>query len=117
MQGQADRAYAQEWTAEEQKALEAGIKQCPASMPALERHLRISMNLPNKGVRDVALRVLWMQRFARQKRQVSGLFCRSPSESLRSRHSAAFHCRDCGSLPGCVLRSACPGSSCKHGHC
>jgi hypothetical protein len=39
--------------------------------PALERYLRIAATLPTKGVRDVALRVRWMQRFAQQKRRVS----------------------------------------------
>jgi len=77
-QGQADRCYAQEWTAEEQRALETGLLKWPADRtPPLERYLRIAATLAAKGVRDVALRVRWMGRFAQQKRRVGCLTSRA----------------------------------------
>lgn len=61
---------------EEQRTLEQGLVKWPQERtPALERYLRIAATLPAKGVRDVALRVRWMQRFAQQKRRVSGSMC------------------------------------------
>lgn len=72
---------------EEQRTLEQGLVKWPQERtPALERYLRIAATLPAKGVRDVALRVRWMQRFAQQKRRVS----------RRWSHFLCSWCKCCG---------------------
>lgn len=52
-----------EWTSEEAALLEAGMQRFPAErFSSLQRYLKIAATLPNKGARDVALRIRWLQR-------------------------------------------------------
>ena len=61
LRARGDTAYACEWTADEQTALEAGLARWPVdATPAAERYLRIAAGLPRKTARDVALRARWL---------------------------------------------------------
>lgn len=75
LQCQAERAYAQQWTLDEQKSLESGLSRWPAERhPPLEQYSRIATLLPRKGIRDVALRIQWMARFTKRKQAHSMAF-------------------------------------------
>ncbi|XP_019706074.1 uncharacterized protein [Elaeis guineensis] len=50
-----------EWSKEEQATLERGLVEYDGHPPPL-RYLNISKDLPNKTVREVALRVQWMEK-------------------------------------------------------
>lgn len=59
---------ATEWTAEEQTILENGLSQY-ALKSSIIRYAKIAMELPNKTVRDVALRSRWMNKKEMSKRR------------------------------------------------
>ncbi|GKV29177.1 hypothetical protein SLEP1_g38125 [Rubroshorea leprosula] len=63
-----DSGIALEWTAEEQAVLEDGLKKY-ASEPFISRYAKIAVHLPNKTVRDVALRSRWMTKKEISKRR------------------------------------------------
>ncbi|KAL2328876.1 hypothetical protein Fmac_022303 [Flemingia macrophylla] len=56
------------WTPQEQTILEEGLSLF-ASEPTLTRYAKIALNLNNKTVRDVALRVRWMNKKENGKRR------------------------------------------------
>ncbi|GLT34607.1 hypothetical protein SLA2020_311710 [Shorea laevis] len=63
-----DPGISMEWTVEEQVILEEGIKKY-ASEPSVSRYAKIAVHLPNKTVRDVALRSRWMTKREINKRR------------------------------------------------
>ncbi|GLT34905.1 hypothetical protein SLA2020_093940 [Shorea laevis] len=63
-----DSGIALEWTAEEQAVLEEGLNKY-ASEPPISRYAKIAVYLPNKTVRDVALRSRWMTKKEISKRR------------------------------------------------
>ena len=69
LQARADTAYSTDWTPEEQVALDATLDKLPvARHTPLERYVRAAAALPKKGVRDVALRVIWLANNATKRR-------------------------------------------------
>ena len=69
LQARADTAYSTDWTPEEQVALDATLDKYPAARHTpLERYVRAAAALPKKGVRDVALRVIWLANNATKRR-------------------------------------------------
>ncbi|XP_021752216.1 uncharacterized protein LOC110717760 [Chenopodium quinoa] len=59
---------ATDWTAEEQAILENGLTRY-ASVSSIIRYAKVAMDLPNKTVRDVALRARWMNKKEMSKRR------------------------------------------------
>ncbi|OAY51980.1 uncharacterized protein LOC110614007 isoform X1 [Manihot esculenta] len=57
-----------DWSAEEQAILEDGLVQF-ATDPSVSRYAKIALQLPNKTVRDVALRCRWMTKKEQSKRR------------------------------------------------
>ena len=57
--------YTVRWSADEQKLLEDSLRTTEMSCTPLEQYIAVAALLPNKGVRDVALRVRWMNRKVR----------------------------------------------------
>ena len=55
---------------------------------SLSRYIKVAVALPNKSVRDVALRVRWMGRKDTPRKQRSKV--RRPRQRLR--HGLAAHC-------------------------
>jgi hypothetical protein len=69
LQARIDTAYSIDWAPEEQVALDATLDRFPAARhPPLERYVRAAAALPKKGVRDVALRVIWLASNASKRR-------------------------------------------------
>lgn len=69
LQARADTAYSTDWTPDEQVALDATLDKFPAARHTpLERYVRAAAALPRKGVRDVALRVIWLASTATKRR-------------------------------------------------
>ncbi|KAF1899165.1 hypothetical protein Lal_00019287, partial [Lupinus albus] len=60
-----DTGLAVEWSVEEQYKLEEGLVQY-ADEPSIMRYIKIAASLPDKTVRDVALRCRWMTRKRRK---------------------------------------------------
>ena len=59
-----------DWGRKEQQTLEEALSKFPAEKhSALDRFIRVASLLPDKGVRDVALRVRWMSRKEQGKRR------------------------------------------------
>jgi len=58
-----------DWSSEEQKVLEESLNRIPGEKHSLERYIRIAALLPEKGVRDVALRIRWMSKKENGKRR------------------------------------------------
>uniref|UniRef100_A0A0D6R4F9 Myb-like domain-containing protein n=1 Tax=Araucaria cunninghamii TaxID=56994 RepID=A0A0D6R4F9_ARACU len=63
-----DPGLAQEWTADEQSMLEDGLQQFSSESNIL-KYIKIAALLPEKTVRDVALRCRWMSRKENGKRR------------------------------------------------
>eukprot|EP00898_Chlorokybus_atmophyticus_P001415 jgi/Chlat1/2274/Chrsp17S02577 len=62
--------FLQDWTVDEQRILEEGLQRYPADkMSNVMRYVRIAAMLPEKSVRDVALRARWMSRKDNGKRR------------------------------------------------
>lgn len=62
--------YTVQWSLEEQKVLEDTLVSFPIEKhTALQRYVQVAALLPGKGVRDVALRVRWMNRKESGKRR------------------------------------------------
>ncbi|KAL0547394.1 hypothetical protein IC582_017328 [Cucumis melo] len=57
-----------DWTSDEQVTLEEGLKKYAAESSVI-RYAKIAMQLPNKTVRDVALRCRWMNKKENSKRR------------------------------------------------
>lgn len=59
--------YTVQWSAEEQKILDDTMSKLPQEKyTPLQRYIQVAAQLPNKGVRDVALRVRWIQKRVRR---------------------------------------------------
>ncbi|CAL1371775.1 unnamed protein product [Linum trigynum] len=61
----ADTGLAVEWSAEEQYKLEEGLEKF-SDEPSIMRYIKIAATIPEKTVRDVALRCRWMTRKRRK---------------------------------------------------
>ncbi|KAI4384136.1 hypothetical protein MLD38_009901 [Melastoma candidum] len=66
-----DEGLAVDWTAEEQVKLNEGIKRY-ANEPNIMKYIKIAAMLPNKTVRDVALRCRWLTKKRRKPGEHSG---------------------------------------------
>ena len=83
--------YTVQWSAEEQKILDDTMSKLPQEKyTPLQRYIQVAAQLPNKGVRDVALRVRWIQK------RVRLLLCRSMFRSFV-----------CARVSTCVLACVC----------
>ncbi|KAH7293015.1 hypothetical protein KP509_28G007900 [Ceratopteris richardii] len=63
-----DPGIATEWSPEEQKALEDGLTKYASETP-INKYIKIAATLPEKTVRDVALRCRWMLKRESEKRR------------------------------------------------
>ena len=83
--------YTVQWSAEEQKILDDTMSKLPQEKyTPLQRYIQVAAQLPNKGVRDVALRVRWIQK------RVRLLLCRSMFRSFV-----------CARVSACALACVC----------
>ncbi|XP_010531890.1 PREDICTED: uncharacterized protein LOC104808054 isoform X2 [Tarenaya hassleriana] len=66
-----DASLASEWSAEEQYRLEEGLEKY-RDKPSIMKYVKIAASLPDKTVRDVALRCRWMTRKRRKAEELNG---------------------------------------------
>lgn len=66
-----DGSLASEWSAEEQYKLEEGLEKYK-DKPSIMKYIKIAATLPDKTVRDVALRCRWMTRKRRKAEELNG---------------------------------------------
>ncbi|XP_065865670.1 uncharacterized protein [Euphorbia lathyris] len=68
-----------DWSLEEQRILEDGLKENKKEQ-IIRRYAMIAMQLPNKTVRDVALRCRWMTKKENSKRRKEDVLARKSKE-------------------------------------
>lgn len=79
LKARAANVYNAEWAPHEQAALDQAAVKFPADRyQAFERYVRIAATLPRKGVRDVALRLRWLNQARKRKVSEEG-----PNKRLR----------------------------------
>lgn len=85
-----DPGIAVEWTADEQAILEEGLQRY-ASEPSIGRYAKIAVHLPNKTVRDVALRSRWMNKkeFSKRRKEEHNVTKKSRDKKERIPDSSA----------------------------
>ena len=81
------------WTEEEIHTLSVALKKFPADRYSpLGRYLKVSSLLPNKGVRDVALRVKWLsKREEKKNKKGSNSSSKRKADKANKSDSSAYH--------------------------
>lgn len=106
LQARADTAYSTDWTPEEQVALDATLDKLPVARHSpLERYVRAAAALPKKGVRDVALRVIWLANNATKRRAQD-----DSTAKKRPRVQSIFAVQPKGAAPLGSAATAFPGT-------
>ncbi|KAG7586229.1 hypothetical protein ISN45_Aa02g015480 [Arabidopsis thaliana x Arabidopsis arenosa] len=65
-----DTSMVSEWSNEEQYILDDGLAKYK-DIPSIERYIQIGNSLPDKSVRDIALRCMWMTRKRRKSEELN----------------------------------------------
>ncbi|ESQ28464.1 hypothetical protein EUTSA_v10018953mg [Eutrema salsugineum] len=78
-----DTSLASEWSTEEQFKLEDGLEKYK-DKPSIMKYIKIAATLPDKTVRDVALRCRWM---TRKRRKAEELYCGKRTSSSKDKQA------------------------------
>ncbi|CAH2066096.1 unnamed protein product [Thlaspi arvense] len=78
-----DTSLASEWSTQEQFKLEEGLEKYK-DKPSIMKYIKIAATLPDKTVRDVALRCRWM---TRKRRKAEELNCGKRISSSKDKHA------------------------------
>uniref|UniRef100_A0A1J3GKY8 Uncharacterized protein n=1 Tax=Noccaea caerulescens TaxID=107243 RepID=A0A1J3GKY8_NOCCA len=78
-----ETSFASEWSTEEQYKLEDGLEKYK-NKPSIMKYIKVAATLPDKTVRDVALRCRWMTRKRRKSEELNGGRRRSCSKERQA---------------------------------